>query len=118
MRKSIARILIYPAITKLRTVVGDTLVEALAALLIAALGATLLATMVMSSVSVSTASQKALTNLYEEERSFAPVASTKVSLQVKNDDNSFQVDTEIQILQSPNENFTRYESLNEGGDAS
>ena len=118
MRRSITHILIYPAIKKLRTVAGDTLVEALAALLIAALGATLLATMVMASVSVSTTSQQALTNLYEEEQSFAPVASTKISLQVRNDDNSIQVDTEIQMYQSPNGNFTRYESLNEGGGTS
>lgn len=46
---------------------GDTLVETLAALLIAALATTALATMVMASVSVATRSQQALDGVYTAE---------------------------------------------------
>lgn len=43
------------------------MVEALAAILIAALGATLLATMVMTSVNVSSTSQRVLETSYDDE---------------------------------------------------
>lgn len=54
---------------KLKEKRGDTLVESLAAILIAALGATLLATMVMASVNAATTSKAALDATYRAENS-------------------------------------------------
>lgn len=97
--------------TKLRNVGGDTLVEALSALLIAALGATLLATMIMVSVNVSASSQVALSNLYQEEKSLAPVQSAKDTLKIKKG-SDFEVDVGIRVYRSANGEFLRYEPLN------
>lgn len=52
---------------------GDSLVEALVAILIAALGASLLATMVMASTNVASSSHASLQNLYKAESEMVPL---------------------------------------------
>ena len=61
---------------------GDTLVEALTAILIAALGSALLATMVMSATNIASRNERALSAVYQAESNLAtatPSGSTALS---------------------------------------
>lgn len=92
---------------KLRCERGDTLVEALAALLIAVLGATLLATMVTASLSVSTTSQRSLDASYQAERVMPKIGFRDAATVTMG---SVDVAFTVQVYQSEDGTFTRYEN--------
>lgn len=88
---------------------GDTLVEALAAILIAALGATLLATMVMASTSVTASSGTMLQNVYQAENEttwrMTDIQKVKINLGGKEED------VEVVVYGSKDGSFVRYEDV-------
>lgn len=90
---------------------GDTLVETLAAILIAALGAATLATMVMAAVNVSTASQQALERTYQQEATLVemPMGSTEL-LSIQMGEASANV--KVSLFQEEDNPFIRYEYTN------
>lgn len=94
---------------------GDTLVEALAALLIAALGAAALATMVMVAVSASTTSKAAIDSSYRSESGLAAMSDRTsagtLSISGGGLGNSFSVALDVYV----DGGFMRYEPSTGGG---
>lgn len=84
---------------KLSSRQGDSMVEALAAILIAVLGATMLATMVMASVSVTSRSERELSGAYAAEASlYGNGAPGKVAVVIPDgfsDWNGFEVNVTL-----------------------
>lgn len=87
---------------------GDTLIEALAAILIAVLGAVTLSTMVVASVNISASSQAALSQIYQAEQNMKPINSIRdtVNVTLGNVSKEFS----IQLYQSQDGTFIRYEN--------
>lgn len=88
---------------------GDSMVEALVAILIAALGASLLATMVMASTNVASSSQTTLQNLYKAESDTAVqwVQHAYVNIGFGDKDESVKVD----VYGSSDGEFFRYQHM-------
>ena len=97
---------------KLASTRGDSMVEALAALLIAVMAATLLATMVMTSTSVASSSKQALRDVYAAESAMAEIyASGDATVSL----GTISAPIKVKTYQSTDENgnvvFTRYENV-------
>ena len=94
---------------------GDTLVEALAAILIAALGATLLATMVMVSTNVTASSRVELQNVYKAENEsvwrMTNIQNVTISFGGKEEH------VEVIAYGSTDGKFCRYEDAGKKGEA-
>ncbi len=90
---------------------GDSLVEALAALLIAALGAVLLATMVMASTQVASSTAEAFSDDYDALASLEPVSGSH-QVDVRLDAGGVSLDTsiDVSVYASDDQTFFRYES--------
>lgn len=99
--------------TKLSTLVrrlrsdqrGDSMVEALAAILIASLGTILLATMVMTSVNVASSSQAALSDVYEAEETSSHSSFGNVNIMLGSAETSLRIDA----YYSEDGTFVRFE---------
>ena len=108
--------LLKSARAKLFSVRGDTLVEALAAILIAALAATLLATMVIASVNVTASSEKALASTYAGESGMLLMPSDRgrtITIELGSAKETVNVDVYRTPATSGNPEFMRYENTNE-----
>ncbi|MEG2531841.1 MAG: hypothetical protein RSB04_02395 [Gordonibacter sp.] len=100
--------LCFAARQKARNASGDSLVEAIAAILIAALGAALLATMVMSSASATMRNQERLSALYTAESTLAsPSGGTEVTVVIQS--GSLTMPIEIPALLYSEDEYIRYE---------
>lgn len=90
---------------------GDTLIETLTAILIAALGATALATMVMASVNMTATTERALHVVYQAESSMreeSPGLALGV-VTISMPDDGISVSTSVNVYASDNGMFHRYE---------
>ncbi|MCB7036662.1 hypothetical protein C1876_02415 [Eggerthella sinensis] len=90
---------------------GDSMVEALTAILIAVLGATMLATMVMASVSVAARSERALSASYAEETALmtSSANSNSITVTMPNGADKPGSDTqEIKVMYYTSNNYTYY----------
>lgn len=87
---------------------GDTLIETLTAILIAALGATALATMVMASVNMTATTERALHTVYQEESSVfenSSVVGGSATIKMS----GISVSPSVNVYASDNGMFHRYE---------
>ena len=96
---------------KLRNQQGDSMVEALTAILIAVLGATMLATMVIAATSVAAKSQQTLSSSYESETTLAKAMGkdAKVIVSVPSSTGA-TTSVEIDVLLSQSGGYERYET--------
>ncbi|MRX81768.1 hypothetical protein GJG86_04585 [Eggerthella sp. HF-4214] len=90
---------------------GDTMVEALAAILIAALGATMLATMVVASVSVASRSERVLNDAYADESGLYGAGTlSKVIVRVPSDTSLSSDDYPIDVTLFTSGEYSCYSS--------
>lgn len=98
---------------------GDSLVEALAALLIAALATTLLVTMVLASTNVASSTEGDLTRAYEAQSAMDQTGTDTFRVRIDTPDGPLDGDIPVVIYTSEDGSFTRYEdAAGEGGGSS
>lgn len=95
---------------RLADVRGDTIAEALVALLIAAMGAAALATMVMAAMNATITTQEMRDNIYQAESTMVGSDKTVATISVAAGEGvgMQECDVKVTLYSSPDDTFVRY----------
>lgn len=102
-----------------RDIRGDSLVEALAALLIAALATTLLVTMVLASTNVASTTRNDLMRSYDAQSAMDQTGIDTLRVRIDTPDGPLDGDIPVVVYTSRDGSYSRYEdAAGEGGGSS
>lgn len=98
---------------------GDSLVEALAALLVAALATTLLVTMVMASTDIASTTENELARVYDAQSAMNRTGNDTLRVHIEADGGFLDEGIPVSVYASEDGSFTRYENAaGDGGGSS